>query len=422
MDGEVYKTYELDEGEPITPEAEPTKEGYTFSGWGEIPSTMPDHDVTVSGTFSKNGSGTDDDNPSSYKSLDDYIANSTSTLQDYRYTINPTINNIKKVYVDLTKGTTNSLYCYLWIENYENTKSIDLSSKYVSTSSDNFIIHENYKSYNSNIKELVDNKTYSWLYYNPKNSNEVIIDIEAFFGCIGHIKGWQKNFGTSYIVNIVTTDTPSNIILGDTNGDGLVNETDIVATVNYIMEKPSEDFNKETADLNGDGKVNVTDIVKMVSIIMDSDGASSRRADATSSNLVISGSNIQLRNAEVYTAAQFDINLSDGQSITDVVLNCNSNHSLHWNMIDTNTCRVVVYSMTNAAFRINSDNLFNIFLNDSQNASISNEIQIRAEETNGIDVIRREAESGKVYDLNGRRVKNPTKGIYIKNDKKIFIK
>ena len=59
------------------------------------------------------------------------------------------------------------------------------------------------------------------------------------------------------------------IIPGDVNGDGLVNVTDIVATVNYIMEKPSDNFNKEAADLNDDGVVNVTDIVKMVSIIMD---------------------------------------------------------------------------------------------------------------------------------------------------------
>ena len=59
-----------------------------------------------------------------------------------------------------------------------------------------------------------------------------------------------------------------NHILGDANGDGLLNVTDIVATVNFIMEKPSDDFNKKAADLNGDGDINVTDIVKMVSIIM----------------------------------------------------------------------------------------------------------------------------------------------------------
>lgn len=121
------------------------------------------------------------------------------------------IKNIKKIYIDLTKGTTNSANCYLGIVNNENTKRIDISSKYVSTSSDNFIVYENNKSISSNIKKLVDNKTYSWLYYNPKNSNEVIIDVEAFFGCLGHINGWQKNFGTSFIVNIVTESSESSI-------------------------------------------------------------------------------------------------------------------------------------------------------------------------------------------------------------------
>ena len=54
VDGETYKTLEIEEGETITPEASPTKEGYTFSGWSEIPETMPAHDVTVTGTFSIN--------------------------------------------------------------------------------------------------------------------------------------------------------------------------------------------------------------------------------------------------------------------------------------------------------------------------------------------------------------------------------
>lgn len=53
VDEEVYKSYELEYGQTITPEAEPTKQGYLFSGWSEIPSTMPAHDVTVRGTFSE---------------------------------------------------------------------------------------------------------------------------------------------------------------------------------------------------------------------------------------------------------------------------------------------------------------------------------------------------------------------------------
>jgi len=54
VDGEEYKSYEIEEGATITPEPAPTKEGYTFSGWSEIPETMPAHDVTVTGTFTIN--------------------------------------------------------------------------------------------------------------------------------------------------------------------------------------------------------------------------------------------------------------------------------------------------------------------------------------------------------------------------------
>lgn len=54
VDGEVYKTYKLAAGSSITPESEPKKEGYTFSGWSTIPKTMPEHDVTVYGTFVPN--------------------------------------------------------------------------------------------------------------------------------------------------------------------------------------------------------------------------------------------------------------------------------------------------------------------------------------------------------------------------------
>ncbi len=56
VDGEEYarETYEV--GATITPVAAPEKDGYTFSGWSEIPEVMPAEDVTVEGTFTENES------------------------------------------------------------------------------------------------------------------------------------------------------------------------------------------------------------------------------------------------------------------------------------------------------------------------------------------------------------------------------
>lgn len=54
VDGEIYKTYELSKGDVISPETAPTKEGYTFSGWSDLPATMPENNVIVTGSFTIN--------------------------------------------------------------------------------------------------------------------------------------------------------------------------------------------------------------------------------------------------------------------------------------------------------------------------------------------------------------------------------
>ena len=54
VDGEVYDTMTIEYGATIEPIAEPTKEGHTFSGWSDIPATMPAEDIIVTAQFSVN--------------------------------------------------------------------------------------------------------------------------------------------------------------------------------------------------------------------------------------------------------------------------------------------------------------------------------------------------------------------------------
>ena len=54
VDGDTVQTDALDYGTAIVAMEEPVKEGYTFSGWSEVPDSMPANDVTVSGTFAIN--------------------------------------------------------------------------------------------------------------------------------------------------------------------------------------------------------------------------------------------------------------------------------------------------------------------------------------------------------------------------------
>lgn len=51
VDGNLMSEYSLLWGSEVTVPEIPTKEGYTFSGWSEIPATMPAEDVTVTGSY-----------------------------------------------------------------------------------------------------------------------------------------------------------------------------------------------------------------------------------------------------------------------------------------------------------------------------------------------------------------------------------
>ena len=55
VDGKVYLSTYVTYGDVISSMFPPTKEGFLFSGWSEIPETMPAHDVTVTGSFEVDG-------------------------------------------------------------------------------------------------------------------------------------------------------------------------------------------------------------------------------------------------------------------------------------------------------------------------------------------------------------------------------
>lgn len=51
LDGEEIFSDEFDYGTPITPPEVPVKEGYVFSGWRNLPKTMPDEEVHAEGRY-----------------------------------------------------------------------------------------------------------------------------------------------------------------------------------------------------------------------------------------------------------------------------------------------------------------------------------------------------------------------------------
>ena len=58
--------------------------------------------------------------------------------------------------------------------------------------------------------------------------------------------------------------------MGDVNGDGTVNITDVILTVNHILGNTPDKFDKVAADMNGDDVINISDITQMVQAILES--------------------------------------------------------------------------------------------------------------------------------------------------------
>ena len=73
----------------------------------------------------------------------------------------------------------------------------------------------------------------------------------------------------SAVDEIQLDEYEDDILLGDVNGDEIINVLDVVSVVGHIMEsnllQPPYD---QAADLNEDGVINVLDVVGLVNIIL----------------------------------------------------------------------------------------------------------------------------------------------------------
>ena len=74
-----------------------------------------------------------------------------------------------------------------------------------------------------------------------------------------------NNSAKNYIRGILEEHYEQSI-LGDINGDTLINIQDVVVCVNIVLGFAPE---VSTADMNGDGAINVQDIITLINIILN---------------------------------------------------------------------------------------------------------------------------------------------------------
>ncbi len=92
--------------------------------------------------------------------------------------------------------------------------------------------------------------------------------------CVAYVEGQvQLTFSNNTqvlfdVADVAKVYLSEALLKGDANGDGVVDVADVVAIVNYILEKPAENFYKAAADVNGDTVIDAADVVSVVNIIL----------------------------------------------------------------------------------------------------------------------------------------------------------
>ena len=76
----------------------------------------------------------------------------------------------------------------------------------------------------------------------------------------------MKKFLLATICMLLVGFTSRATAVGDVNGDGRVNVSDVSALINMILGLTPMD--KTRADVNGDGRVNVSDVTALINIIL----------------------------------------------------------------------------------------------------------------------------------------------------------
>ena len=253
VDGEVYKQYELAVGDAITPEAAPTKDGYTFSGWSEIPETMPANDIEVVGTFTKIPVEPSTDNTLAISDADAYVGkqivlpidmNNVASIQAFQFDLY------------LPEGVTIA-------KDGDNEYMVELTSRAAKSHSISAQTRPD-----GAIRMVCTSLSGASFKGNEGTIVNVTLSVAPDMTAGNYeikIKNIELSDGTPYNpADIKATLTVKAYTPGDVDGTGTVSVNDAVCIINYILGSPIEGFIEAAADLDGNGVITVNDVVILI--------------------------------------------------------------------------------------------------------------------------------------------------------------
>lgn len=294
--GELYKTIQVVVGNAIPVDDEPAgEEGYSFCGWGEVPSEMPDQDIDLYATwcrqsfllsYSVEGKVVHSEMVAFGDSLPDFTPEDVEGYSFCGWTDAP----------EIMPASNLTIHAKMCVKYYTLSYKVDGE-----------VVHSEDVAYQSALPQYEpdDKEGYTFVGWrdapesmpagdlsleaewkvNKYNvtyyvNGELVYTQEVEYGATFELYdykptednkylfgGWRGEVYETMPAHDISYETTL-VLLGDVNLDGEVNTSDVVAIYNFVSEGESSGVKGIYADLNGDNVVNAADVATAYNLIV----------------------------------------------------------------------------------------------------------------------------------------------------------
>ena len=219
--------------------------------------------------------------------------------------------------------------------------------------------------------------------------------------------------------------TPATSKKGDANGSTDVTVADVVAEIDYLTDQDPKPFIFEAADVNSDQIVNILDVVGTINIILQPSAPSyTAEAMATASYTIEDGllyidSPVNLAGLQILFETSDEEFRAEPLQVLEGMEYAAINRPDESQFMTYSLCQRIIPAGRHAVLRVGDDvKVKAIVLSDAQ----GHEVLADYETPTIIEKVQPEQQVKPregIFDLMGRKVKNPTHGIYVLDGKKV---
>lgn len=219
--------------------------------------------------------------------------------------------------------------------------------------------------------------------------------------------------------------TPLSTAKGDANGSLDVTVADVVTEIDYLTNQNPKPFIFEAADVNSDEMINILDVVGTINIVLGFSSSSMASQSLSIAEFAIEDGILYVESPVELGGVQFRLSASEGAHFTPLktldgmeYVTINEAEGLSSQLMAFSLIGRTIPAGRHAILYVGDASLDDIVLSDRW----GNIVKALPQMTTAIETVSPARQSVKqegIYDLLGRRVARPSKGVYINNGKKV---